>query len=323
MGTQSTRGKGFEYACLKALYDALSPMQPIVSEGATSLDSAQNSFEALPAPVQEDMMLGATAAVKILLGLEPQLSNPGSNRPLFLEIQQDSWGEKGDVRDILAIRKQNNWEIGISAKHNHQAVKHSRLSRTIDFGESWFGTPCSDAYFNEVNPIFNELEGLRAQGVLWRDLLNKEDRFYKPILKAFIRETLALNSRHGSKVPHELLRYLLGRHDFYKLIADTRRRVTKLQAFSFSGTLNNPAGNVQPMYRIPQSRLPDTIYSIDFKRASKTTVIIACNEGWELSARIHNASSKVEPSLKFDIQIVGMPPSVYSHDEPWGESWHK
>lgn len=33
--------------------------------------------------------------------------------------------------------------------------------------------------------------------------------------------------------------------------------------------------------------------------------------------RIHNASSKVEPSLKFDVQIKGMPPELYSHYEPW------
>jgi len=34
------------------------------------------------------------------------------------------------------------------------------------------------------------------------------------------------------------------------------------------------------------------------------------HKGWQLSFRIHNASTLVEPSLKFDINIVGLPGSV-------------
>ena len=33
--------------------------------------------------------------------------------------------------------------------------------------------------------------------------------------------------------------------------------------------------------------------------------------------RIHNASSRVEPSLKFDVQLVSFPSSVYTQTEPW------
>jgi hypothetical protein len=35
----------------------------------------------------------------------------------------------------LAIRVLQKWEIGVSAKNNHNAVKHSRLSSDIDFGK--------------------------------------------------------------------------------------------------------------------------------------------------------------------------------------------
>lgn len=318
MATQSISGKAFEYACLLALYNTLIENQVVEVEDTAPLQTARKSYESLDSIVKKDMEDGANAAVRTLLRLEPQLLNPENNIPLILAIQKDSSGEAGDVRDVLAIRQQNNWEIGISVKHNHDAVKHSRLSQTIDFGGSWFDTPCSSNYFEEIRPIFDELSELREQKVKWRDLENKEERFYIPVLNAFIKEINALYSEHGSVIPNQLLLYLLGRHDFYKLIADSKRRVTKLQAFSFSGTLNNPAGNVQPMYRIPRMRLPEIIYSTDFKPGSKTTINIACNEGWELSARIHNASTMVEPSLKFDIKLVGLPPTVYSHDEPWG-----
>lgn len=33
--------------------------------------------------------------------------------------------------------------------------------------------------------------------------------------------------------------------------------------------------------------------------------------------RIHNASSRVEPSLKFDVQLISFPSSVYAQVESW------
>lgn len=127
-----------------------------------------------------------------------------------------------------------------------------------------------------------------------------------------------LNEKYGAVIPQELLKYMLGRNDFYKVIADTKRKVTKLQAFSFFGTLNKASGNIKSIYRIPQIKLPELIHSTEFKPNSKTTLNIVCDQGWQLSARIHNARSLVEPSLKFDIKLTGVPPSVFSHDEPWG-----
>lgn len=65
--------------------------------------------------------------MRIIKRLEPQLTEPNGNEPLFLSLQADAEGIKGDVRDVLCIRKKNGWEIGLSCKHNHHAVKHSRL----------------------------------------------------------------------------------------------------------------------------------------------------------------------------------------------------
>ena len=33
--------------------------------------------------------------------------------------------------------------------------------------------------------------------------------------------------------------------------------------------------------------------------------------------RIHSASSKIEPSLKFDVQLISFPTSVHVQVEPW------
>ena len=44
---------------------------------------------------------------------------------------------------------------------------------------------------------------------------------------------------------------------------------------------------------------------------------MVCDEGWTISMRIHNASSRIEPSLKFDVQLVSLPSSIYAQMEPW------
>ncbi len=317
MASQTVQGKGFEYACLLSLYERMASHQAVEVVDSPACRQARKAYESLGEEARASMDQGARAAIRALCRLEPQLEDPGDNTPLILMIQSDQRGTTGDVRDILAIRERNNWEIGISVKHNHAAVKHSRLSRTIDFGSSWLGIPCSNAYFEEVEPIFQELVTLREQDLRWSELESKAQRFYVPILEAFKNEMMRLYRTHGAAVPQELLRYLLGRHDFYKMITDTRNRVTKVQAFSLNGTLNRPSGRLRPIYRVPSLRLPTIIHSIGFKPGSQTTINIVCNEGWQIAARIHSASSRVEASLKFDITLIGVPPSVYSHDEPW------
>ena len=59
------------------------------------------------------------------------------------------------------------------------------------------------------------------------------------------------------------------------------------------------------------------VVAIRFKSNSKTTVEVYLNNGWQLSFRIHNASTRVEPSLKFDIQFIGMPVSVLNIECKW------
>ncbi len=59
------------------------------------------------------------------------------------------------------------------------------------------------------------------------------------------------------------------------------------------------------------------IIELSFKPNSTDTLFLICDEGWQISFRIHNASSKVEPSLKFDINLIGQPPALYTHHIHW------
>ncbi|WP_160683616.1 HaeIII family restriction endonuclease [Clostridium sp. C2-6-12] len=317
MAIQTSLGKAFEYACLNSLNSELSDQQEVILEDTSALNVARDFYNGADEKTKEKMDLAANAAVRVILRLEPQLQNPLKNNPLYLTIQEDAAGISGDVRDVLCIRRQNEWEIGLSCKHNHSAVKHSRLSPSIDFGQMWFGIPCSNEYFEEITPMFDELRELKSKKVLWREIENKEERYYIPLLKAFMKELKRLDSENPNIIPKRLLSYLLGLNDFYKVITDDKRKVTKVQVYSLYGTLNRAAGRIRPQVKIPQLVMPERFFNIDFKPSSGNTVHVVCDGGWTISMRIHNASSKVEPSLKFDVNLLGVPPTLYTHHEPW------
>jgi len=317
MAIQVKQGKAFEYACLLCFYNTLKDNQDIIIEGTSSYHVAKDFYDNLDIKIKQKLILAANAAVRVILRLEPQLENPLDNIPLILTIQEDAAGIAGDVRDVLCIRKQNNWEIGISCKHNHSAVKHSRLSPTIDFGKLWFDIPCSKEYFDTINPLFDELRQMKEKKMLWREIEDKDDRFYVPLLNAFVKELKRLDDENTGEVPKRLLSYLLGTNDFYKVISIENRKVTNIQAFSVYGTLNRTAGKVRPQVKLPNLHLPTKFYDISFKPDSKNTILVVADGGWTISMRIHNASTYVEPSLKFDVQLIGVPPSLYSHFEPW------
>ena len=303
---QTARGKAFEYACLQVLFDSLRNNQNITIEDTAAVSIARECYLRTPESVVKKMELAAQAAVSAILRLEPQFEHPHDNTPLFLSIQADMSGETGDVRDVLCVRKQNEWEIGFSCKHDHFAVKHSRLSNTIDFGSRWFSKPCSNLYFIEIAPLFAELRSLKAQGALWQELNNKEFRFYAPLLRAFVSELNRLDALYPDEIPPALITYLLGRNDFYKIIARNSTRTTEIQAFNLFGSLNRISGEVRPLFRIPQVKLPSRIFDVRFKENSSNTIIVTCDHGWAVSLRIHNASSIVEPSLKFDVTFPSL-----------------
>lgn len=321
-GIQTANGKAFEYACVLELFHALKDYEEIKIETSPQLETAKSFYEAADGEMKNALNKAASAAIRVIKRLEPQLWNPNNNEPLYLSIQPDSAGMKGDVRDVLCMRKQNGWEIGLSCKHNHHAVKHSRLSDTIDFGKEWVGIPCSQEYFDTVIPLFSELRKLRDDSksigspMLWEEIDDKVEKYYRPILEAFMKELKRITDENAG-TPEKLIRYLLGKNDFYKVITEDKSRTTRVEAINIAGTLNSSLGSEKPIARVPILKMPTQFYHIGFKPKSDNTVEVVCDEGWQISMRIHNASSRVEPSLKFDVQLISFPSSVYAQVEPW------
>lgn len=309
------QGRAYEYRCLLTLQDRIAQYQAVTVEQNSSFDAAKKAWDRMDAYMQATLTTSAAAATNTIFALEPLLKEPDADA-VELKLQKDSQGETGDVRDIVISRQAKHWEIGLSVKHNHFAVKHSRLGKDLDFGARWFGIPCSDVYWNEIRPIFDYLTVEKERGTAWKELPNKEDDVYVPLLLAF-RNEVRRSDVLDKDMPRKLVEYLLGQFDFYKIISLDKRKLTQIQTYNLHGDLNRVGKTETPQFRVPLVNLPTRIVHFDFKPGSKNTLELYMDGGWQFSFRIHNAVTKVETSLKFDVQMIGVPATIITIESAW------
>lgn len=302
MPNQTESGKAFEYALAVSLFKKLHNVKFVKD---SSYNIAQKCFNLFNGIAQQEYMLASQAAIQHIINLEPHLEDEDT---MTIAIQSDQKGITGDVRDIVLLNSAN-WQIGFSAKNNHNAVKHSRLSDKIDFGEKWFGIKCSKNYMNEVKSIFCKLRDMKT--TRWKHLHNKAIDYYIPTLEAFKTEICRLIQEHDT-IPMRLIMYLLGNNDFYKIMKYDK--YTQIQGYNLYGTLNEQS-DVKPKYNVKKLNFPTEIIKTQIVNNNKLEMIF--DNGWELSFRIHNARTKIESSLKFDVQLVGIPNNMYNDREWW------
>lgn len=316
MSTNSNdQGRAYEYAWMNSLYTKLNSIRKTKIIDNSSLEANKRAWLTVSENMQKIFKISASSAIDTILELEPLMSDSIDDE-LLLEFQQDGAGIKGDVRDIVIKRNDIQWEVGLSIKHNHEAIKHSRLSYKIDFGNEWLGLPCSKDYWDTIMPIFNRLKGEKKLGTNWSDIHDKEQSVYIPLLQAFIDE---LNRAYAidSDMPRKMVEYLIGTKDYYKVVSRDSKCLTVVHTFNMHGTLNKQSKIKISTISVPIVELPTELVALKFKSNSTNTVEMYLNNGWQLSFRIHNASTKVEPSLKFDIQFIGMPISIINIECKW------
>ncbi len=313
--SSNNRGRAYEFIWVQTLLDTLKQKRQVVVVDNSSYRTNKRAWNSIESSVQDVFKDSARAAVDTLLELEPRMTEPDRHN-LVLEFQTDESGVRGDVRDILIKRNNIKWEIGLSIKHNHDAVKHSRLSHVLDFGKEWFSMPCSENYWNRVKPVFDDLVKKQNLGVQWRQVSNKAEKVYVPLLQAFIEEVNDAYKKNKS-IPKKMLEYLIGLYDYHKIISNDKRQITTIETFNVHGTLNRPSKIKTSTIVVPSVKLPTELIAFRFKKRSKTTLEMYLNNGWQLSFRIHNAKKEVEPSLKFDIRFIGMPTSVLTIECKW------
>lgn len=310
MAEQVKNGKAFEFALANSYAEYLQ------EQGVQTELVINDALSVAQAYYQESTYVNrrrydycAAATIDTMVKIEPGLIAKGcGNDVLRISLNEDSAGEIGDVRDVVFQRPK--WEIGFSAKNNNDAVKHSRLSNVNDFGKSWFGVACSQTYWNDIEPIFAYIS--EYKGSTWEDLgENKAKYVYMPLLEAFRKEVMYINS-HNDGIPQKLIRYLLGRYAFYKIIKDDANNLVIVKSFNLEGELNKTYGGVKPRCKIPAINLPTRIVEFKMKDDSDNTLNMILDGGWEISFRIHNASTRIETSLKFDVKLLGNPPVLFT-----------
>lgn len=128
------QGRAYEYICLHSLQDAISAIRKSQIIHNSSYEAAEHAWNTLSIAEKALYTLSAKSTIDTIFALEPNIVEVGDDT-LNLYIQSDEHGEDADVRDIIIDRKDIVWEIGLSIKHNHMAVKHSRLAKSLDFGQ--------------------------------------------------------------------------------------------------------------------------------------------------------------------------------------------
>lgn len=291
--SQNDTGRAFEYGIALSLSNCL----PAPIRAGRQIQKAKECFEACSQTEQQNIVAAAREVAAFLAAHDDRLSDTGCS----IYLQSDQLGQQGDVRDVIVHNTTLNADIGISAKNRHVAIKHSRLSETINFGSDWLGVSCSDDYFHTISPIFQELRARQGRGERWRDITNKMQLYYIPVMQAFQTEMLALLAQQPKGTARALVQYLLGRFDYYKVIK--KKGTVSVTSFNINGSLR--WGSKVPM--------PTRIIEIALKPGSKTTLFMTFDKGWQISFRIHSACTLVEPSLKFDVNLIGLPEVASRH----------
>ncbi len=291
MSKQANNGRAFEWALASELS---SETGCAIKETKYSI-SAFNSYKLIPTNKQAFFDLSAQKAVAHIIAKEAKNLDISLNS--FITFNSDQAGKYGDVRDVLLITQQK--EIGFSCKTNHEALKHPRLSSTIDFVKSWKLNldGCSKTYWEKVNPIFERLNSIKMETsstARWDSIPNKAETIYWPLLDAWAEELERVCQTPQSC--HALIAYLIGHKDFYKIISSNKDKSVHIQGWNFNNNLVTK-----------QTKYPTSIIAINNKNGGQYSKTVTLNHGYSINFRIHSASSRVEPSLKFDINAIGLP----------------
>lgn len=309
--TQVKNGNAFEYACISAVQRVVSEYQEVYIVKDNHFQNCEIDYMSLTTNERELLLLAAEKGIQSLLNYEANLTNRTAEA-LEVKLNSSSEGQRGDVRDVIISKRKENWQIGISAKHNHNAVKHPRLSPTIDFGKDWLQIPTPESYFQTLDGLWSQLRLYKEDQLTWDDV--DKDDIYHRVLTAFCDALQKMNTQYYV-VPANFMTYLLGRYDYYKLIVLPKERQTILRAFNMNNTLHSKSSTGQVSKSNSRMPMPSSILKIEF--STRSTVNIYFDKGWTISMRIHNASKIVEPSLKFDVQLLGVPTTLLSVVSNW------
>ncbi len=245
MGIQTITGKAFEYACLLSAKKRAESFGIKVNVITDHITKGKTSFEKLAPISQKAYLKAADSAMGFIFSCEPHLHDGKIADELKLSLQGDAKGQSGDVRDMLFMRwykrgkVEKRWECGISCKHNHDAIKHPRVSLSVtnaDFLNNWTGGlfNCSQTYIDVIKKLDLIVTPLVDSKADWKSLGTEKHEIYESVTTAVANEIR--NKKDNKDFVIALFNFLLGTNDFYKVIAYETERLTQVSIFNFNGT---------------------------------------------------------------------------------------
>lgn len=222
------------------------------------------------------------AAIKVEEWLDNEFSIRLSKLKKLKRLK-DNESKKGNVSDI-SIQLDNN-EINLSIKHNHSAIKHQRPSALpLQLGYTKDSKACIEykrLYLEITRDFLKQAHEFMPNAVLFSELKNQDPEyihkhFYNPVCKLV---SDFLNTYGQCEYSKNFFNFLVGNVNFYKLI--TYPNQLKISQYADIGK-------------------PDSILA---HVVGDSYVIVKFSNDWEVSMRLHTASSKLTSlSLKFDTQ---------------------
>lgn len=220
-------------------------------------------------------------------------------KEVYLDRLPDSSGVSGDPTDLrLSIKgKSNVVELkNISIKHNHNALKHQRLPRLPDQCgvinanlKKEFNNNMKNVWTeflkksNKINPKFTKFNELKKVKIDFID-----NNLYYPLIRLVIDflDKHANNSQNAST----FFSFLTGNFNFYT-IKDEKEFIL-----------------IKHFIDIPSPKR----FKIKYPYRSINTFLLKFDNGWELTFRLHTASSafiknnKLNASTKFDVLCINL-----------------
>ncbi|RBN42442.1 hypothetical protein DMN50_04975 [Priestia megaterium] len=214
---------------------------------------------------------------------------------LTLIKPDDNAGKLGDITDIrIEARISNKTEIiNFSLKNNSSALKHSRLSGVPEWLGLDLNSSIAISYTKDLKATWDliqedilKYEAHHSDTIYSFSDLNKINPMYKEnnlYLQNYIHVESLLNqySNDIEKAIH-LFKYLVG-ENYYKINNKYKLVKPKVEILEFK---NIPLPN---SYRV--------------SRDNNNYIILDFDNGWQISLRLHSASTKLSASLKFDAQL--------------------
>jgi hypothetical protein len=269
-------GRALEFAIVQEICDQLLQKVVLTQRAKDSQVRDGLHYALLSQRMQDDFLV---CSQSIYNWLEQEFTLSQTNQ-VNIDRFPDLSGTQGNVSDIH-IKLDLAREINLSIKHRNIALKHQRPKTTPQHCGYSRNSQESQRFKTEYERIVEQFAQQISGSTKFNELPEniKSNYLYQPICQLI---TNFINSYCKSQTNAEhLFRFLTGTTDYYKIFFDGHKKIISIIEFA----------NLPPVKSVLAKTEKQYIY-LDF------------SNGWCISMRLHNASSRItkNPSLKFDTQ---------------------